>query len=183
MYNELYDIWKREKEKEDEIQQLPKNFCLKIAMYIKKMREENRMLDKKTTKAALLRTEFNNVKCMVSELFFLRHRKFQTKVFAQEFDMKNALTDEEKKLYGVFSSSAEACYVFFKDVLRGYLPKIGNGAKQKLTVLRFVQEIPTLVGIDMTTYGPFDPEDIATLPLENAKLFIKKGIAVKVDPN
>ena len=63
------------------------------------------------------------------------------------------------------------------------MPKIGNGAKQKLTVLRFVQEIPTLVGIDMTTYGPFDPEDIATLPLENAKLFIKKGIAVKVDPN
>jgi DNA replication factor GINS len=50
-------------------------------------------------------------------------------------------------------------------------------------VLRFVQEIPALVGSDMKTYGPFEPEDIATLPPENARVLIKEGVAVEVDSN
>jgi len=47
--------------------------------------------------------------------------------------------------------------------------------------LRFVKEIPAIVGSDMKTYGPFEPEDIATLPLENARILIKQGVAVEVE--
>ena len=50
-----------------------------------------------------------------------------------------------------------------------------------MIVLRFIKEIPTLVGFDMKTYGPFNPEDIATLPPENARILIKQGMAVQVD--
>ena len=52
-----------------------------------------------------------------------------------------------------------------------------------MIVLRFVKEVPALVGADMMTYGPFYPEDIATLPSENARILIKQGIAIQVDPN
>ena len=54
-------------------------------------------------------------------------------------------------------------------------------AKQKMMVLRFVQETPALVGADMKMYGPFHPEDIATLPPENAQILVKQGVAVNVD--
>jgi len=47
LYDELYEAWKKEKENV-EIQRLPKNFYAKIAEYVKKIREELRMLDKKT---------------------------------------------------------------------------------------------------------------------------------------
>ena len=52
-----------------------------------------------------------------------------------------------------------------------------------MKVLRFVKEIPALMGSDMKTYGPFWPEDIATLPSENARILIKQGVAVEVDSN
>ena len=184
MYNELYEMWKKEKENEHEIQRLPKDFYSKMVAYIKKLKAENRMLDKKTTKAKLMNNEFTNVKIMVGELFALRYKKLGENVFVRETVVRNALTEEEKKLYGPVLPLAEAYCAFSKDLLRGRLSCIEKDEKQKtVTVLRFVQEIPALVGADMKTYGPFGPEDIATLPPENARIFIKQGMAVEVDSN
>ena len=141
------------------------------------------MMDQKTIKAKLLDDEFRNVKVMVAELFALRYKKFHNLAFGRENVSKDVLTEEEKKLYGEVSSLTEACHVFSKDLLRGNLSKIEKGAKQAMTVVRFVQEIPALVGADMKTYGPFGSEDIATLPPENARILIKQGVAVEVDPS
>jgi len=99
LYDELYEVWKKEKETL-EIQRLPKNFYAKIAAYIKKMKEENRMLDKKTTKAKLLDSEFENVKIIVGELLQSRYKKFLKKALARETVARDALTEEENKLYG-----------------------------------------------------------------------------------
>ncbi len=180
MYNELYEVWKKEKDNV-EIQRLPKNFYAKIADYIKKMKEENRMLDKKTTKAKLLDREFKNVKIMVGELFQIRYKKLREKALIRETVARDALTEEEEKLYGEVLTLAEAYQAFSKDILRGHLSNIEKGAKHSMIVLRFVQEIPALVGSDMKTYGPFGLEDIATLPPENARILIKQGVAVEVD--
>jgi DNA replication initiation complex subunit (GINS family) len=180
LYDELYEVWKKEKETLD-IQRLPKSFYAKIAAYIKGMKEENRMLDKKTTKAKLLDSEFGNAKILVNELLQCRYEKLLKKALARETVPKEALTEEEKKLYGEVLPLPEAYQAFSKDILRGHLSKIEKGAKQTMTVLRFVQEIPALVGSDMKTYGPFAPEDIATLPPENARILIKQKVAVEVD--
>ena len=182
-YDELYEVWKNEKVRENEIQLLPNDFYSRIAVYIKKMKEENRMLDRKTTKAKLLENEFRNTKLMVSEVFLTRYRKFHSMVFSKEIISKNVLSEEEKKLYGEVSSFVEACHIFYKDLLRGRLLKIEKAGKQVMLVLRFVKEIPALVGADMKTYGPFFPEDIATLPSENARILIKQGVAIQVDAN
>jgi DNA replication factor GINS len=48
-------------------------------------------------------------------------------------------------------------------------------------VVRLLKEIPEIVGADMKTYGPFKPEDVATVPKENAKTLIKQGLAVEVE--
>jgi DNA replication factor GINS len=180
LYNELYEIWKNEKELLD-IQRLPKNFYVKIAAYIKEMREESRMLDKKTPKAKLLDIEFRNVKIMVGEIFGLRYKKLREKALVQENVAREALTDEEKKLYGGVFPLDEAYQAFSNDIFRGRLSYIKNDVKKGVMVLRFVQEIPALVGADMKTYGPFRPEDIATLPLENARILVKQKMAFEVD--
>jgi len=183
LYNELYELWKKEKENEKAIQRLPKNFYAKIAAYIKKTREENRMLDKKTTKAKLLDLEFKNVKIMAGELFEIRYRKLWETALARETVAMDALTEEEENLYGKVLPLAEAYHAFSKDILRGHLSAIENDAKQTMMVLRFVQEIPALVGSDLKTYGTFAQEDIAALPSENARILLKQGVAVKVDTN
>jgi len=180
MYDELYAAWKKEKENV-EIQRLPKNFYAKIAEYVGKIREERRMLDKKTTKAKLLNREFKSVKNMAEELILLRYDKALKKSLTRETVPRGILIEEEEKLYGEILPLAEVYQTFLKGILRGRLPSIEREEKPKTILLRFVQEIPAIVGSDMKTYGPFEPEDIATLPSENARILIKQGVAVKVE--
>jgi DNA replication initiation complex subunit (GINS family) len=180
LYDELYEIWIKEKETLH-VQRLPKNFYAKVASYIKKIKEENRMLDKKTPKAKLLDYEFNNVKLMIEELFVLRFKKIQQSGLSGGMVARDVLTLEEEKLFLEVFSLTEAYHDFSKNVLRGHLSKIEKSEKPKVKVLRFVKEIPALMGSDMKTYGPFCPEDIATLPSENAKILIKQGVAIEVD--
>lgn len=180
MYDELYEAWKKEKENA-ELQRLSKKFYAKIADYMKKIREKRRMLDEKTTKAKLLKHEFENVKNMVKELVQLRYDKALKKSLARETVPREVLTKEEEKLYRDVLPLAETCQAFLKDILQGRLSRIEKEEKPKKTLLRFVQEIPAIVGSDMKTYGPFGPEDIATLPSENARVLIKQGAAIEVE--
>jgi DNA replication factor GINS len=139
------------------------------------------MLDKKTTKAKLLDREFKSVKNMAEELIRLRYDKALKKSLARETVPRGVLIEEEEKLYGEILPLAEAYQTFLEGVLRGRLSRIEREKKPKKTLLRFVQEIPAIVGSDMKTYGPFEPEDIATLPQENARILVKQGVAVEVE--
>ena len=47
----------------------------------------------------------------------------------------------------------------------------------KYTLIRFLKKTPPLVGIDMISYGPFEEQDIANLPLKNAKILITEKFA------
>jgi DNA replication factor GINS len=37
------------------------------------------------------------------------------------------------------------------------------------------------IGVNMTRYGPYQEEDVAMLPFENARSLIENGIAVQLD--
>jgi len=180
MYNELYEAWKREKEN-TEIQPLPKDFYTKLAEYTRKIREESRMLDEKTTRARLLMHESKNVQKMVKELIVLRHEKTVKKVLVGETTPKEGLTQEEEKLVKEAAPPFESFQALLKGILGGRLPHPESKEKPKKRVLRFVKEIPAIIGADMKTYGPFKPEDIASLPQENARVLVKQGVAVEVE--
>ena len=49
------------------------------------------------------------------------------------------------------------------------------------TLIKFLKEASPLVGIDLINYGPFEKEDIAFLPFENAKILIYEKFAEKID--
>ena len=118
---------------------------------------------------------------MVKELFQFRYKKLREKALARETVPSGILIEEEEKVYGEILPLAEAFQAFLKDILQGRLSRIEKEEKPKKILLRFVQEIPAIVGSDMKTYGPFKPEDIATLPSENARTLIKQGVAVEVE--
>jgi len=180
VYDELYEAWEKEKESV-EVEKLPRNFYARLVDYVKKIREESRMLDEKTTKARLMKRELKNVENMVKELFQLRQDKVRKKALDGETVPKEFLTEEEEKLHGQIFSLAESYQAFLKDVFQGHPSRLEKGEKPRKMLVRFVQEIPAIVGSDMKTYGPFKPEDIATLPTENARILIKQGVAVEVE--
>jgi DNA replication factor GINS len=49
------------------------------------------------------------------------------------------------------------------------------------TILRFIKNTPPLVGIDLKNYGPFDENDIASMPYKNALILINEKFAEKVE--
>jgi len=182
MYDELYEAWRREKENA-EVQPIPKDFFVRLAQYIKRLREEARMLDEKTTRARLLMHESKNVKKLSEDLIRLRYEKVVRKGMAGETIVKEGLTDEEEKLFRDIASSTESFQNFLKDVLsgRGRSSEVEAEERAKKRVLRFLQEIPAIIGADMKTYGPFKPEDLASVPVENARVLVKQGLAVEVE--
>jgi DNA replication factor GINS len=180
MYEELFKAWKKEKENA-ELQALPRDFYANLVDYMKKIREESRMLDKKTTRARLMHREFENAKKLVRELIRLRREKILKKTVTGKALSEDFLTTEEKDLHHEFLPLAESYQGFLKNILRGQITQVERKEKTKRMLVRFVQEIPAIIGSDMNTYGPYRAEDIATLPPENAKILIRQGIAVEVE--
>ena len=180
MYNELYEIWKQELENLD-LGRLPPDFYSRIADYLRRIKEESRMLDKKTVKASLLKNEMRNVKRMLRELIRIRYKKLIRKITNNEKVSLDILTVEEQKIYSEASPLTETYQSFAENLLRGNVLKMDVGRGHKRAVLRFLKEVPAIIGADMKTYGPFKVEDVASLPVENAKILAKQGLAERVE--
>lgn len=181
-YKDLYDAWKSEKEK-SELQPLPKEFYGELGRYLKKLREERRMLDEGTIRARLISKEIENVSRMSRNLIDLRYRKILGNALKGEILAKDVLTSEEEHMYDHLMSVTDAFSSLLKDVLAGRSPRVEEKPvkRPKKMVVRVLQGIPAIVGANMKTYGPFKAEDIASLPIENARILIRKGVAVRVE--
>ena len=60
------------------------------------------------------------------------------------------------------------------------LESITTDYKTKPTIIRFLKETEQILCVDSEKYGPFKPEDVATLPNEDAQQLISKNAATKI---
>jgi DNA replication factor GINS len=51
---------------------------------------------------------------------------------------------------------------------------------QRSITVRFVKHVNELVGLDLRRYGPFEPEDVASIPAASADILIAGGDAIEV---
>jgi DNA replication initiation complex subunit (GINS family) len=180
MYDELYVAWRCEMESAA-LGSLPPDFYARIADYLRRIKEENRMLDKKTAKASLLENEMQHVKRMLRELVWLRYEKLMRIISENQKIPSGLLAVEEAKMCAAFLSFAEAYQRFVEGLLRGQVSAVSMAKAHKRVALRFIKDIPAVIGADMKTYGPFMVEDVASVPVENAKILIKQGLAELVE--
>ena len=188
MYNELYAAWRREVN-EASLGGLTPNFYARIADYLKQIREENKLQEKKSVKAGLLEHEAKNVTQMLEELLWARHKKLLETITQNQKVPAELLTVEEAKMCESFLGFTAAYQKFTRDLLQGQdsqttaqpvatpEPEVSH----KRVTLRFTKSIPAIIGADMKTYGPFLAEDVASVPVENAKILVKQGLAVLVE--
>jgi DNA replication factor GINS len=93
------------------------------------------------------------------------------------------LTDEEKYVLDGKSQSRDRMEEVVAATTKGrpkVLEAISTRMRARRVVVRFVRPQEQFVGVDMAKYGPFAQEDVATLPLENARSLVETGIAVQV---
>lgn len=101
---------------------------------------------------------------------------------SNNMDFKNLL-DEEKFILDAEVEQRERVEMILSATINGkskFLESISQNHKTKTVVIRFLQEVDEIIGVDLEKYGPFKTEDIATIPYENAQALITKNIATKV---
>ena len=195
MYDQLFAAWRRENE-EASLGGLPPDFYGKIAEYMRRIKEDNE-LDQKTIKTNLLEHEAQNVELMLTEILELRYKKIIKIITKNQKIPLELLTVEEGKMAGKFATFSAEYQKFKEDLKQGQLAtpspiKVTIETDNKLTAtqtaptqkrltIRFTKNIPAIMGADMKSYGPFNAEDVASLPKLNAQILVKQGLAVLVE--
>lgn len=183
MYDELFIAWRFEVENH-ELGRLSPDFYARVAEYLQRIKEEHRMLDKKALKTGLLERELAHVQRIVGELVWARYTKLVKLLTEKQKMPSDLLAAEETALFSVFLSFVEAYQSFAKKLLQGHVSGVAFSTApkaRKRVALRFLKSIPAIVGVDMKTYGPFMAEDVGSVPVENAKILVKRGLAEAVE--
>lgn len=179
MYNKLFSAWRYELENEA-LGSLETNFYSKISNYIKSLKEKNEEFST-GIQSSLLTQELNHAICMVEELISTRYNKIINLSEKEKSITLEILPLEERNLFSNFFSFIKKYQLFKKKLLNDSVTKKEIKQSKNRIILRFLQDVPRLIGTDMNSYGPFLAEDVASLPSENAELLIKKGLGKIVE--
>jgi DNA replication factor GINS len=60
------------------------------------------------------------------------------------------------------------------------LESIALKAKTMQILVRFIKPMQAITGVDNSKYGPYDEEDVAVIPFENARKLIEQGIVIEL---
>src|SRR3990170_6384340 len=141
MYGELYAVWQREIEN-PELQPLPADFYARVSDYLKRIKEESRMADKKTLKAPLLEREMRNVDRIVKDLLRARYKKLVKTIGETQKIPSGLLTNEEVKICEGFLPFTAAYREFARNLLQGQAPTVKADQPHNRVAVRFLKPIP-----------------------------------------
>ena len=172
--NLLYTILLRETEN-DAVQEVSSDLYTSISDFVGQLKSEGYDGVEAKVKTALV----NMISDMTSLLLKFRLAKV---IESNSTDYTNLL-NEEKFILDAHIEMEERREMILSSVLNGkskLLESIAKNHKTKSTVVRFLKEMDQMVGADLEKYGPYEAEDVATIPFENAQALIAKKLAAKV---
>ena len=93
------------------------------------------------------------------------------------------LTDEERYIAEAEKDMRSRFDLVLSATVNGRekaLESIALRAKTMQVLVRFVKPMESITGADNTRYGPFEEEDVAVLPFENARTLVERGIVIEL---
>ncbi|MBT8252137.1 MAG: hypothetical protein KJO99_04820 [Nitrosopumilus sp.] len=172
--NSLHHIVLREIEN-DSLLEIDSNFYRDLADFIGNLRKQEFDGVESKIKDAMIE--------MATELSSLLINLRLDKILKSSETEIGFLLDEEKFILDSKEEEKERIEMIISATIHGkskFLESLAQNHKTKKIVIRFLNEVDEIVGADLEKYGPFKPEDIATIPYENAQALISKNIATKV---
>ncbi len=118
--------------------------------------------------------ELRQVERLVQDIFDRRERKMINAAImtARTSLPPENLADEERLFYKSLVNLIRSR----RDELFKSMPNEGEAHPNAV----FLQDMPSFMGIDEKTYGPFKKGDTATLPEENKKILVEKGVVEEI---
>lgn len=162
------------------LQEIPYDIYQKIAGSI-----NNLKINEYETQEKLIVIKMSEIFSDISSLLLqIRLEKIHELEKTQVFEIDySKISDEEKYILDGEHQSRKRLHEIFSLINNGQpkvLEKISERIKQKRVLIRFMKPMEQFVGVDMAKYGPFNCEDVANLPLENAISLINNKIASEI---
>lgn len=153
------------------------NTYKEVTAHIKSIRSESSEKEK-SLNSELSFAERNLLSNLSRRLIELRISKFRNDPDCDESN----LTPEELYAVEPIVQSKKRAEKICQAILNGQtaeLERVSAAVKQKYVIVRFTQPYSAISGTDLAPYGPFEPEDVAILPIENAKSLARNSIIAK----
>ena len=199
-YEALYEILRREKY-EKELQKIDQNFFPSVIKYLE---EKEAILESQRNKDSVFvkesdktQKQLENIRKILREIYEKRENKIvQQALISSRFDEKE-VTNLLKEEFYFYKHIKEILNKYRKNILENVLlkklPELSEPQTEKkpierqdeneIRMIRFLQPIPQFIGDDLIVYGPFESEDLASLPSKIASILISKNKAEEIVPS
>jgi DNA replication initiation complex subunit (GINS family) len=150
-----------------------------VAVRIKEIRESMGNGDSALVNS-LLDREIRLFYMMADDLLKTRVRKFLERAMLGANEI--SLTPEERYIVEPMYDSVKRLLRIREALHEGHpsvLEESSDSYSVKYVAVRFLEQAPKIAGVDMKSYGPYHPEDLAVIPMDNAKGLLEKGVAVE----
>jgi len=199
-FETLYDLLRREKTRQ-EIQKLDENFYKDLAKYISEKRDilgSQKQKQSVFTEQEIKKTQnqIDSILKIIRELYEIRENKIiqmaliNSRTKSENNTVINLVPEEE----GFYELVIKGLNQFRSNILHSVQnsnpptmikkeePKdIKRDEKpQNIKFIRFTETVPKFVGSDLQVYGPFEKEDVASLPTNIVSLLIKNNRAEEI---
>ncbi len=176
VYDEAFESWRRE-HRWKELQPIDPDFFKRLAAHVRQLRTAQRNLDVKSLKAGVLEEEVRRLQRLVQQLVSRRLEKISS---ASRLHQPVSVGVSEKWVLDELVSVSRHVEKFENDLVHGVEPAVSPESGSGGLLVRFVKDVPAIMGVDLRAHGPFLKEDVAELPSENATSLIRQGLAVEI---
>jgi hypothetical protein len=184
--DEIFNILKAEIHLDSGPQPVPHNFYQNISNLVSLLKDQNEKENNGATEKISKEISSNLIYLVVkltTLIFVLRCKKiFDSSKSQNMFEYSN-LTDEEKYVFFGNREREQRINIVLKMLLEGKsktLEKIVSSINQNFVIIRFLDSMEQFVGVNMNKYGPYQRDDVAILPFENARSIIENNKAVEI---
>jgi DNA replication initiation complex subunit (GINS family) len=194
-YDQIQQAWEEEKNNE-KLQNLEDLKLSKMSGYLSKVREQlAKTPSENKIQVDLFQEEGVSIEFMLKDLLMLRRQKILNAILSNEQQRGN-MTLAEEDFYNRIKKGVEEHLRFVDEAITGkptptmtrsddsetVQPKEDLGESTvEYVMVRFLEPVEEpFVGLDEVVYGPFQKEDIATIPIANARKWLSDGIVVRV---
>jgi DNA replication factor GINS len=139
--------------------------------YIEKLVAESQVENLPDFQRQLRQAELVNLRFMLNSLLRNRLEKILANLLDSKTIDQDLLTRPERRFLDQVSRNLRTTLAEVDEL---FAPPEAKSPSQ-LVLVRFLVDHPQLVGVDLRTYGPFKADDLATLPLENARIIVRKN--------
>ena len=193
-FETLYDLLRREKTRQ-ELQEFDKNFYKNTAKYVE---EKQSILESQKQKESVFaeqeikktRNQIENTLKILRELYETRENKIiQLALINSRTKSNNSgklnLLPEELEFYDSIINRLNQFRSNILHNVQNSKQPISDKPKdiktpekpQNIKFIRFIEAVPKFVGKNLKTYGPFEKEDMASLPNDVSSILIKNKTA------